>query len=116
MNRGHDALPRDFAGDEFDTQAAELIDHFAATFHRACDAANFHHRLAEILRNAEPAAQTFRPTHRHKKTGKEYELVTRKGRLEENWTPAAIYRAPDGTLIARALAEWDDGRFEEASD
>lgn len=65
-------------------------------------------KLAEI---AESFA--FKPTHRHLKRGSVYQLLSRNGRIEKTWEPAAIYRTDKDEWIARALAEFDDGRFEK---
>lgn len=52
---------------------------------------------------------------RHRKGG--IYTVIGLGRLEANWEECVIYRADDGTLIARSLVEFTDGRFTiESSD
>lgn len=52
---------------------------------------------------------------RHRKGG--VYVVIGLGRLEANWEECVIYRASDGTLIARSLVEFTDGRFTiESSD
>lgn len=72
------------------------------------------------------SALVWRPTHRHKKRGSEYQLLG-IGKMQTNdWSdlavyPAqspvdmrevAIYCAKDGTLWVRPREEFEDGRFE----
>lgn len=59
------------------------------------------------------ADRAFRPTHRHTARGTEYQLVSRNGRLEASWEPAAIYVSEKAEYVACALGQPDDGRFEE---
>lgn len=62
-------------------------------------------------------AKAWRPTHRHLVRGTEYEFLglgraqcSQSGLLDDEHV--AIYRGEDGSLWARRLAEWTDGRFE----
>jgi Lar family restriction alleviation protein len=58
----------------------------------------------------------WKPTHRHKSTGGEYQLLGH-GAIQttmplEDHDEVAIYRGRDGRLWARAKMEFQDGRFE----
>lgn len=74
-------------------------------------------------------AEGWKPTHRHKKRGSEYMLLS-AGRMQtENWIgdvmvdgdytrrsvdmrEVAIYRGADGEMWVRPREEFEDGRFE----
>lgn len=56
-----------------------------------------------------PAADGWRPTHRHRKGGL-YRVITR-AQLEADLAPAVVYEGQDGRVWVRPAAEFDDGRF-----
>lgn len=64
-----------------------------------------------------PAAEAWRPTHRHVKRGTDYEVVA-EGLMQTAVSPGAwddlpmtIYRGEDGKWWARPTTEFNDGRF-----
>jgi hypothetical protein len=59
---------------------------------------------------------TFKPTHRHIKTGGEYRVIgnaiaVSRGAILENEV-VAVYEAADGSWFVRSRSEFFDGRFE----
>src|SRR4051812_29551363 len=72
------------------------------------------------FRAAADQGEGWRPTHRHVKRGTEYEVIgwgsvqcSEAGLLDNEHV--MIYRGQDGTLWARRLSEFIDGRFEMLS-
>lgn len=56
----------------------------------------------------------FVANRRHKKRQSTYcLLLSDKVKLEATWEDAVLYMAEDGTIVVRAKAEFEDGRFEE---
>lgn len=55
--------------------------------------------------------------YQHIATGNLYLVVDTNGHIEKDWQPAIFYTALDGTkgLIARPVAEFEDGRFKHIS-
>jgi hypothetical protein len=63
--------------------------------------------------------QAWRPTHRHKKRGSEYEIVSRSAQIQcpadwplTDYELAVVYKGRDGRLWVRRRSEFDDGRVE----
>ena len=71
-------------------------------------------RLFALARRG--AAVQWRPTHRHVKRGSSYQRVgtarvQASGLIAED-DAVVVYRAEDGSLWARPMDEFNDGRFE----
>lgn len=56
------------------------------------------------------AAQPFKPTHKHVKSGGLYRFLA-VGKWEPTWEDAVIYDNAEGQIIVRDKDEFNDGRF-----
>lgn len=75
------------------------------------------HLLARAAYAVFERQRGWRPTHRHKKRGTEYEIITDDALAQTDISIAdneqvVVYRGHDGRIWVRTREEFDDGRFE----
>ena len=75
----------------------------------------------EMLSGGEQECEGFKPTHRHKKRGTDYQVIG-QGILQVSGTAylgdeyeVTIYQGDDGKLWVRGTDEFNDGRFDALS-
>ncbi|MFA7256952.1 MAG: hypothetical protein WC047_05200 [Kiritimatiellales bacterium] len=105
----------------------QFLDWFAdVEAAKAAAQADYERRILAALQAAPVQQQTWRPTHRHVKTGGEYMLLGIGKMQSKRWQEqnphgaliwnvdmreVAIYRGADGSLWVRPIEEFNNGRF-----